>query len=92
MPFECGALEGRALMGSLCLDRCACFHENATNFSMPKLCSDMEGRELPVSLCIDRCSRLYEHSTYFIMPLLCSEMEGRALLAIPNMYIRSARD
>jgi hypothetical protein len=31
---------------SLCLDRCSCFYEHATDFSIPILCSEMEGRAL----------------------------------------------
>jgi hypothetical protein len=43
MSLYCSEMEGRSLMGSLCLYRCACFHEHTTNFSMPTLCSEMEG-------------------------------------------------
>jgi hypothetical protein len=39
-------------------------------------------------LCIDRCSCFNEHATDISMPILCSDME-RALLAIPDIHIRS---
>jgi hypothetical protein len=58
---------------------------------MPILCSKVERRGLLGSLRTDRCSCFDEHATDFSMPLLRSEMEGRALLAIPDMNIRSAR-
>jgi hypothetical protein len=61
-------MEGRFLLDSLCIDRCACFHEHATHFSMPKLCSEVEGRVLLDSLCIDRCACFHEHSTDFNTP------------------------
>jgi hypothetical protein len=84
-------MEGRALPVSLCLDNGSCFHEHATDFSMPVECSAMEGRELLASLCLNHCSRFYENSTHFSMPLLCSDMEGRGLLAISDIWIRSDR-
>jgi hypothetical protein len=46
MPFECSAVEGRALLVILCIDGCSCFHERATDFSMPFECSEVEGRGL----------------------------------------------
>jgi hypothetical protein len=85
-------MEGHELTDILCPDRCSCFDERATDFSMPSLRSHMEGRTLMGSLCLDRCACFHAHTTNFSMPTLCSEMEEHALLAIPNMYIRSARD
>jgi hypothetical protein len=84
-------MEGCALLGSLCPDRCSCFNENSTDFSMPLLCSEKEGCELPDSLCLDHCSCFYEHTTDFSIPLLCCEKEGRELVAIPDIHIRSGR-
>jgi hypothetical protein len=91
MSKLCSEMEGCGLIVILCPDRCSCFNEHATHFSMPPSCSEMEGRVLLVSLCLDRCSCFHEHATHFSMPPVCSEMEGRTLLAIPDMYIRSGR-
>jgi hypothetical protein len=46
MSLLCGGIAGRALLAILCLDRCSCFYEHATYFSMPLLRSEVEGRAL----------------------------------------------
>jgi hypothetical protein len=53
MSLLCSDMEGRELLGNLCPDRCSCFYEHTTDFSMPLVCSEMEGGVLLLSLCTD---------------------------------------